>query len=714
MRHAECVPPSSEFADAVRAHDQAVARTGLAVWVGAEPTFTDRYSEHAAWLFDALGADKQARARSLLAALAAHRPGAAVLRTVGRQYPGEPYPRWSIGLYARRDGAAWWPGPPDPLLAERCPPCGDEHLDRLCDALAAALDAQGWSCAVLGTDVAPSRRLVFRCDGARPCADPSLRPGLARGPLHDLALPRHGLSDELAADGLLLLAVYTEPLGSDGAPCACIELPAIGAVDAWLQLLGLVGRAARAAGLAAVVLRGFPPPVDASIAWTTLTPDPAVVEANHAPAHDAATFHAWSREIYDAAAVAGLAPHRLQYNGVVSDSGGAGHLTLGGPTPLDSPFFRVPQLLPRLIRYLSRHPSLSYYFAPVFLGGSGQSPRPDEGGGEAFAELEVALEQLDRASELDPSILAHSLAPFLVDPAGNPHRSELNIEKLWNPGLPGRGCLGLVEFRAFRMPPSPEHATALACLLRAVAAMLARAAVVPNLWRWGDALHDRFALPFYLQRDLHVVLADLFAAGLGLAAPIRERLLHDPARRLATATFDGVSVDIDQGLEFWPLVGDVASQETGGSRLVDASTARLQIVLRPLPGAQFGLDDWELGAEGRRVALRGERDAEGPLRVGGLRYRSFRPTLGLHPCLPARDRVELTLARRGSGRHLRLVVHAWRPDGEAYAGLPADLAEAAARRQERLHTTIVDDSAAALVDPPAAAVSPHCLDLRRL
>ncbi|MGH7786205.1 MAG: transglutaminase family protein, partial [Candidatus Binatia bacterium] len=537
---------------------------------------------------------------------------------------------------------------------------------------------------------------------------------LARGPVHAAAAPRHGLIDELAADGISLLAVYAEPLGRDGALCACVELPAMEHVGTWLTLLALVGRAAHAAGLAALALRGFPPPVDASVAWTTLTPDPAVVEANHAPAHDAATAYAWSCEVYDAAAAAGLAPHRLQYNGVVSDSGGAGHLTLGGPTALDSPFFRVPQLLPRLIRYLSRHPSLSYYFAPVFLGGSGQSPRPDEGGGEAFAELAVALEQLERASEIDASILARSLAPFLVDPAGNPHRSELNIEKLWNPALPGRGCLGLVEFRAFRMAPSPEHATACACLLRAVAAMLSRAAVVPNLWRWGDALHDRFALPFYLQRDLHVVLADLFAAGFGLAEPIRELLLRDPARRIGCATFDGVRVEIDQGLEFWPLVGDVASQETGSSRLVDASTARLQIVLRPLPGAVLGLDDWELGAEGRRVALRGERDADGALRVAGVRYRSFRPTLGLHPCLPARDRVELTLVRPGSARHLRLVMHAWRPDGEAYAGLPADLAEAAERRQERLHATTVDAAAAPLVDPPAAAVSPHCLDLRRL
>lgn len=59
----------------------------------------------------------------------------------------------------------------------------------------------------------------------------------------------------------------------------------------------------------------------------------------------------------------------------------------------------------------------------------------------------------------------------MCDASGNSHRAETNIEKLWNPHLPGRGCLGLVEFRALRMQHTPERATAIACLLRAVVAL---------------------------------------------------------------------------------------------------------------------------------------------------------------------------------------------------------------------------------------------------
>ena len=70
--------------------------------------------------------------------------------------------------------------------------------------------------------------------------------------------------------------------------------------------------------------------------------------------------------------------------------------------------------------------------------------------------------QLQRQEDPTPEFLWASLAPFLADPSGNSHRSELNIEKLWNPYLPGRGCLGLVEFRAFRMARSAERSASIA------------------------------------------------------------------------------------------------------------------------------------------------------------------------------------------------------------------------------------------------------------
>ena len=34
-------------------------------------------------------------------------------------------------------------------------------------------------------------------------------------------------------------------------------------------------------------------------------------------------------------------PYRLYFNGTVADSGGGGQITLGGPTPQDSPFLKA-------------------------------------------------------------------------------------------------------------------------------------------------------------------------------------------------------------------------------------------------------------------------------------------------------------------------------------------------------------------------------------
>ena len=47
--------PIDAFTLAVRDHDRAVRDSGLNLWVGSEPTFTDRYSQAPEWLSSALG-----------------------------------------------------------------------------------------------------------------------------------------------------------------------------------------------------------------------------------------------------------------------------------------------------------------------------------------------------------------------------------------------------------------------------------------------------------------------------------------------------------------------------------------------------------------------------------------------------------------------------------------------------------------------------------
>ncbi len=528
--------------------DAVLRRRRLDVWIGAEPTFTDRRSQDPWWLTVAEGGDKLGRARALLADLAPRLgAGPRLVDLEGRHFEGEPAPRFCLGVRFRRAAAP--------------------------------------------------------------------------------------------ADGEVQL---------------------------------------------------------------TVTPDPGVVEVNTAPAPDLATFLADAEAIYAAAAAVGLSPVRWRFNGRAADSGGGGQLTLGGPTPEASPFFRHPTLLPRLIRFLCNHPSLSYAFAGECVGSASQGPRPDEGVRERFEELQVAVDRLEaRGARPDPQELWETLAPLLVDASGNSHRAELNVEKLWNPHLPGRGRLGLVELRSLRMPATAGRLAALAALFRALVARLVAVPYAEPLSDWGASLHDQLALPTFLEEDLRGVLDDLAAHGVGLGPSTTALLLERP-EPLAEIRLERTTLTVVPALEFWPLLGDVASQERAGARLVDASAERVEVRIAHDGGADPG----RLGADGWEVPLTSADS--GRRHVAGLRYRAFLPRPGLHPGLPAQDPLLLSWEREG--RRVGVELHGWIPGGGTYPGLPDDDAEARRRCRERVR--FGEPGRATLRRPLAGGGV--TLDLRRL
>ncbi|HTR54632.1 MAG TPA: transglutaminase family protein [Kofleriaceae bacterium] len=515
---------ATDLDGALEAHDELLARRGVEVWLGAEPTFTRAESLAPAWLNAAEGDDKLDRAEALARALAAHLPGAEVARVAGRRFPDEPAPRFAIAVR--------------------------------------------WH--------------------------------------------------------------------------------------------------------------------EARSRYLTVTPDPGVVEVNAAPCANARELAVQVRAIYEAARAAGLSPVRRRFHGELSDSGGGGQLTLGGPTPEASPFLRYPHVLPALVRYFNNHPALSYWFAGECVGSASQGPRPDEGARERWDELAVALawaEQLADRGELSPERLQQALAPLLVDVSGNSHRAELNVEKLWNADLPTHGPrhgkMGVIELRAIRMPERPSMLYALAVLVRSIVARLAVAHYREPLVDWHDELHDRFALPAALARDLRLVLGDLDDHGLGVPAALRRELEAWRPEGIVCRLGDA-TLALRPALEFWPLFGDTASQERAGARWVDASTER-----------------WELAIDGsgpERVAIAGKwaqlRALGESSRVLGVRRRRFDPWPGLHPGMPALDPLVIEWA--WAGRAQRIELYAWRPGGGVYADLPADDAAALARRAERVRIATRD------------------------
>jgi uncharacterized protein (DUF2126 family) len=339
------------------------------------------------------------------------------------------------------------------------------------------------------------------------------------------------------------------------------------------------------------------------------------------------------------------------------------------------------------------------------VGSASQGPRPDEGTRERWDELGVALGWLEHVAdrgELSPDQLWHGLGPLLVDASGNSHRAELNVEKLWNPHIaihgPRHGKMGVVELRAIRMPERPGMLAALVALFRSLIARLAVSDYREPLVDFHDDLHDRFALPAALHRDLRLVLGDLDEHRLGIPALLRRELecWRPPG---ITCRLGDATLVLRPALEFWPLVGDVASQERAPARWVDASTQRWEI---SVDGA--GPDRIAIGGKWARLRPIGD-----DVRAIGVRRRVYQPSPGLHPGLPVND--PLTIEWAWQGRAQTIELWAWRPYGGPYRSLPPDDREALERRSERVKVTTREG------DVTASAFwlesRPFTIDLRR-
>ena len=732
--------------------------------MGGEPTFVGiDEPESPQWNIDALGPVKRSRGLALIQCLREKTaPGAMLHYGQGKWYPGEPLPRWALSCYWRGDGVPVWEN--IDLIAREDQDYGfgaadafsfmealTRRLQVSSEDVLPAYNAEGESTEAAGYILPirrrqpagvlswssqlwfprPERLLLTPGDSpigyriptesmpwvapdeleyeyeAAPFAD---RVKLPSGPVRRMDL----FEKRPVPDPLPALSSTAETALELIRPSLCVQaregrlhvfLPYASRLADYLDLVAAVEDTCQYLQKP-VWLEGYAPPPDPRLRSFSVTPDPGVLEVNLPPASNWDELEQINTVLFEEARKNRLTAEKFNYDGGHVATGGGSHIVIGGASVLDSPFLRRPDLLRSMVAFWQNHPSLSYLFSGMYVGPTSQYPRVDEARMDALYELEVAFSQLP-ATDCPPFIVDGLFRNLLVDVTGNSHRAEFCIDKLYPPeGLGLR--LGLLELRAFEMAPHVRMGLVEMLLIRALVCTFWKRPFGGNLVHWGTALHDRFMLPHFVERDFADVLAELRQSGFNFEEKWFAPQLQFRFPKIGSIVAEGVELELRQALEPWNVLAEETT--SGGTvRSVDSSLERVQVKV-------FGFateSRYVIACNGRGVPL--VPTGKPGEAVAGVRYRARRLSATLHPTIPVHTPLVFDIIDRWKDRSIgRCTYHAGPPDGHTHTYRPANATEAEERRLERFQESAPSLGPMGAPEREDNPIFPLTLDLRKL